>query len=52
MNMMNINNNNNNNLKEGLREINRDDLDQILTVSHDPEVLVFGREIVVYNKDA
>ena len=53
---MNNRNNNNlnkdNNITEGLREINRDDLDQILAVSHDPEVLDFGRETVVYNKDA
>jgi hypothetical protein len=45
-------NRNNNKLKEELREINRDDLDKIIAVSHDPEVLVFGRETVVYDKDA
>ena len=43
---------NNNNLREELKEINRNELDQIMGNSHFPDMISYGKEIVVYNKDA
>jgi hypothetical protein len=31
---------------------NREELDQIIAISQDSEVVVFGKETVVYDKDA
>ena len=38
-------------LKEDLKEINPNDLSKIIGVSYDPEVVGFGKETVLYNKN-
>jgi len=49
---MNRNNKNNNFLKEELRDIDRNDLDQIMMHSNDPKMNTLGKETVLYDKDS
>jgi hypothetical protein len=40
----------NKNLREELRDINREELDQILGNSLDPEMAGYGKEVIVYKE--